>query len=72
MKEITENWGASPLHGIFFETVKRRSYYRGSADNTTCGREGVLLCSCYLSRCESVNAKWLTTPKETFNNSKRN
>ncbi|SUA96452.1 Uncharacterised protein [Paenibacillus thiaminolyticus] len=38
--------------------------HRGTQDNTTCGRKGALLCSCFLRRYESVNAKRLTTPKE--------
>lgn len=46
------------------EGSPRGSYYRGTQDNTTCGREGALLCSCFLRGYESVNAKRLTTPKE--------
>lgn len=46
------------------EGSPRGSYYRGVQDNTTFGREGALLCSCFLRRYESVNAHRLTTPKE--------
>src|SRR5690606_9175469 len=46
------------------EGSPRGSYYRRTQDNTTCGREGALLCSSFSRRYERVNAIWLTTPKE--------
>ena len=39
------------------EGSPRGSYYLGTQDNTTCGREGALLCSRFTKRYEFVNAK---------------